>query len=119
MKEHQLDLEICGMFARGQPWGPRTGSSTVKRLHRACIKYLGCGLDTREDPGLFLCAVNDFNFFLGKPESRWPPYWNMACMRTSAVSHYKFLGYHPPEVASLSGHKCSDDRMTNTYTGKV
>ena len=50
MKEMRLDLDIVGKFANGDKWTRRTGTHTVQRLNRACIKYLGEPLDLKEDP---------------------------------------------------------------------
>ena len=120
VKKEKWDLDVMGRFANGERWKPRHASFVMRRLQRALVKYRKDSLDLKEEPGKVYMVLYFFlKFCLDVPPSRWRPRWNMACLRPSGISHYQYLGFIPPEVASLSGHRISDSRLVNTYTGSV
>ena len=53
VKLQKLDPDIHGCFGGGERWSARTGASTIKRIHRHCIKYLGKGLILNKEEGKF------------------------------------------------------------------
>ena len=50
-KAQNLNPEIHGHYYGGRRWAKRTGAYTIRRLNKACKKYLGKSLFMTQDPG--------------------------------------------------------------------